>query len=85
MLYTQERILCNILKSFKYKMTLTMISDLLPHGARPVVFLDQVDVVDATLLLVMNNEALMKGGELQALLVNLTLGTPCLLPVGLET
>jgi hypothetical protein len=41
-------------------MTLTMIPDLLPHGARPVVFLDQADVVDVALLLVMNDEALMK-------------------------
>jgi hypothetical protein len=36
-------------------MTLTMIPDLLPHEARPVVFLDQADVVDVALLLVMND------------------------------
>jgi hypothetical protein len=41
-------------------MTLTMIPDLLPHGARPVVFLEQVDVVDDALSLMMNNEALVK-------------------------
>jgi hypothetical protein len=66
------------------KMTLTMISDLLPHGERPVVFLDQADVVDVALLLMMNDEALMKKrGPLRALLVNLTLvDTPCLLPSG---
>jgi hypothetical protein len=41
-------------------MTLTMIPDLLPRGARPVVFLEQVDVVHVALLLMMNDEALMK-------------------------
>jgi hypothetical protein len=40
-------------------MTLTMTLEFLSHGARHVVFLDQVDVVDASLLLVMNNEAIM--------------------------
>jgi hypothetical protein len=40
-------------------MTLTMIPDLLPHEARPVVFLDQADVVDVSLLLVMNDDAIM--------------------------
>jgi hypothetical protein len=67
------------------KMTLTMIPDALPHGARVVVFLDQVDVVDVALLSMMNDEALMKRGAFRALLVNLTLGTPCLLLVGLKT
>jgi hypothetical protein len=42
------------------KMTLTMIPNLLPHGARPTIFLDQADVVDVVLLLMMNDEALMK-------------------------
>jgi hypothetical protein len=41
-------------------MTLTMIAYLLPHGARPVVFLDQADVVDDALLLMMNDEVLIK-------------------------
>jgi hypothetical protein len=58
-------------------MTLTMIPDLLPNEARPAVFLDQVDVVDVALLLVMNNDALMKRRGLWALLVNLSLDTPC--------
>ena len=36
-----------------------MIPDLLPHGARPIVFLDQADVVDVSMLLVMNDEEIM--------------------------
>jgi hypothetical protein len=66
-------------------MTLAMILDLLPHEEKPVVFLDQVDEMYVALLSMMNNEALMKRGSLQAMLVNLTLDTPCLLPVGLDT
>jgi hypothetical protein len=62
-----------------------MTSDLLPHGVRLVVFLDQADVVDVALLLAMNDEALMKRGTLQDLLINPTLNTPCLLLVGLKT
>jgi hypothetical protein len=41
-------------------MTLTTISDLLPHGERLDVFLDQPDVVDVALLMMMNDEELMK-------------------------
>jgi hypothetical protein len=66
------------------KMTLTMILDLLPHEEIPVVFLDQADVVDVALLWVMNDGEIMNGRGLWALLVNLTLNTPCLLLVGLK-
>jgi hypothetical protein len=36
-----------------------MIPDLLSHEARPIVFLDQADVVDVALLLVMNDDVIM--------------------------
>ena len=36
-----------------------MIPNLLTRGARPVVFLDQDDVVDVALLLVMNDDVIM--------------------------
>jgi hypothetical protein len=63
-----------------------MIPDLLPHEARPVVLWGQAGVMDIALLLVMYGDASMnRRGPTWAMLVNLALGTPCLLPVGLET
>jgi hypothetical protein len=67
------------------KMALAMTLELLPYGERPVIFLDQVDVVDVSLLVVMNDKEIMGRRGPMALLVNLALDTPCLLPVGLET
>jgi hypothetical protein len=37
-------------------MTITMISELLTHGARIFVLLDQVDMVENALLMMMNDE-----------------------------
>jgi hypothetical protein len=66
-------------------MKITMISNLLPHEERHVFFLEKSDVVDVSLLSMMNDETLMKRGALWALLDILALDTLDLLHLGLKT